>query len=200
MPLPHYTQQQVVQSLGLIPHPEGGYFRETYRSGATPMVSRGQTDPEGTLIPAQSKLQERNTMTSIMYLLGQDCPTQALACNHSPHVHYWHMGAPVANHLLHQDGTYERIVLGPDLLQGHQPQVIVAGGVYKGAQFVEGSGADYALLGEGVAPGFDSRDFAFVSEAELRRRAAGDETSVQALLPFVKPDLKTAATFDSYYD
>lgn len=48
------SREDVIKLLGLIPHPDHGYFRETYRSGATPMASRGQTDPAGDLIPIHS--------------------------------------------------------------------------------------------------------------------------------------------------
>ena len=195
-----YTQQQVVDALCLVPHPEGGFFRETYRSGAEPMASRGLTDAAGTTIPTDRTPPERNTMTSIYYLVSGDSPTQSLVCNLSPHVHYWHAGASIAYHLLRPDGTYERKVLGPNVLEGEVPQLIVAGRVYKGARIVEHGDCEYTLLGEGVAPGFDYRDFAFVSEEEMRTRANGDDAAVQALLPLIKSDLKSDTTFDSYYD
>jgi predicted cupin superfamily sugar epimerase len=48
------SKDELIRLLGLIEHPDHGYFRETYRSGATPMVSRGQTDLSGDVYPASS--------------------------------------------------------------------------------------------------------------------------------------------------
>ena len=41
------TKDDFIDMLGLIPHPEGGFFVETYRSGSAPMTSKGLTDPAG---------------------------------------------------------------------------------------------------------------------------------------------------------
>jgi predicted cupin superfamily sugar epimerase len=64
----------LVAKLGLIPHPEGGFFRETYRSGSEPMKSMGGTDTSGTLMDTDRVPKERNLMTSIYWLLNQDSP------------------------------------------------------------------------------------------------------------------------------
>ena len=141
----------LIHHLGLIPHPEGGYFAETYRSGATPMASKGATDATGALMATDRSPPERNVQTSIYYMLDSASPQQWLACNHSPHVHYWHAGGPITYHLIHPDGWHETQVLGPDVTEGQVMQLAVAGGVYKAAQLQ--SGADYGLLGEAVAPG-----------------------------------------------
>jgi len=67
--------QQLVDQLGLIPHPEGGFFREVYRSGAQPMASKGETDPAGaTFATADRTPPERNVMTSIYWLLNRESP------------------------------------------------------------------------------------------------------------------------------
>jgi hypothetical protein len=71
---PEYPQQ-LVDKLGLIPHPEGGFFREVYRSGAEPMASKGETDPAGATLAATGRTPpERNVMTSIYWLLNRESP------------------------------------------------------------------------------------------------------------------------------
>jgi Cupin superfamily (DUF985) len=83
------TAAELVELLGLIPHPEGGYFLETFRSGSVPMTSRGQTDlavsnadclvtttGRNEARPDQSPL--RNALTSIYWLPTVDSPIQPL--------------------------------------------------------------------------------------------------------------------------
>jgi hypothetical protein len=64
----------LVDKLNLIPHPEGGFFREVYRSGSTPMASKGATDETGTVMTTGRDPPPRNVMTSIYWLLNQDSP------------------------------------------------------------------------------------------------------------------------------
>ncbi|KAJ1641450.1 RmlC-like cupin domain-containing protein [Pavlovales sp. CCMP2436] len=105
----------LAKELGLIPHPEGGYFLETYRAGAAPMASRGQTDG-GT----------RNSLTSIYYLLTPESPRQWWANNMSDHVHYFHGGGDLVYRVIEKDGSLHTHTLGPAC-----PQLVVRGGSYK---------------------------------------------------------------------
>lgn len=192
-------QDAVIAALHLVPHPEGGFFRETYRSGAEPMASRGRTDPAGALVATDRTPPERNEMTSIYYMLVRECPKQALACNLSAHMHYWHHGAALCYRLVHSGGCVETVVLGPDVAAGQVPQLFVPGGVFKCAELE--SGAEYGLLGESVAPGFDFRDFEFVTADMLRERLGSAEVA-RELLPFIK-GIETEDIdryFDSFYD
>ena len=130
-------------------------------------------------------------MTSIYYMLTRESDHQWWALNESDHVHYHHAGGAVTYHLARADGTYERKTLGPDVERGQTPQLVVKGGTYKAA--VLERGAEFAIIGEGVSPGFDFRDFKFVSASELaRRNACYDDTS-----SLVKPQPED--TFDHYY-
>ena len=168
----------VVRQLALIPHPEGGFFREVYRSGAEPMASRGKTDESGAM--SLTPVGERNLMTSIYYLLTRENPRQWLALNRSDHVHYFHEGGDVLYRVLDPaTGVLTSHVLGPA-----SPQLVVRGGCLKCAELLEG---DYALLGEAVAPGFDFRDFQFAQSPhpELAR--------------FVKPSVPWGG-FDAFYE
>ena len=196
-------KEAYIDRLGLIPHPEGGFFVETYRTGCAPMSSRGKTafdagadaDASGTTTSRRADAADdgaRNHMTSIYYMLTRESDHQWWALNESDHVHYHHAGGPVTYHLASADGTYERKTLGPDVERGQTPQLVVRGGTYKAA--VLERGAEFAIIGEGVSPGFDFRDFKFVSASELARRNAAcyDDTS-----SLVKPQPED--TFDHYY-
>jgi predicted cupin superfamily sugar epimerase len=194
----------LIAKLGMVPHPEGGFFVETYRTGTTPMRTRGKTstveetrDAADALAPTSRRASDdddgaRNCMTSIYYMLTRESAFQYWACNESDHVHYHHAGASVTYHLTRPDGTYERKVLGQRVERGEVLQLVVRGGTFKAA--VLESGGEFALIGEGVAPGFDFRDFAFVTDAQLASRnpAAYDETR-----QWIKPVPED--TFDHYY-
>ena len=151
----HIDKRSVVERLDLIPHPEGGFFRETHRSGSIPMDSRGKTDTKGDLV--KTAVGNRNTMTSIYYLIED---YQGLVCNKSDHVHYHHSGCTVLYHIVNPTtGEYWVERLGTNILKGDKPQVIVPGNYFKAATLEKTREFDFALLGEGVGPGFDFRDF-----------------------------------------
>jgi len=197
------AKDALIARLGLIPHPEGGFFVETYRTGCAPMSSMGKTATSagagaeatcGTSRRTESGDDgRRNHMTSIYYMLTKESDHQWWALNESDHVHYHHAGGAVTYHLAREDGTYERRVLGRDVESGQTPQLVVRGGTFKAA--VLEPGAEYAIIGEAVSPGFDFRDFRFVRSGELavRNAACFDETS-----HLVKPAPED--TFDHYYN
>jgi predicted cupin superfamily sugar epimerase len=199
------SEKEYVDLLGLIPHPEGGFFVETFRSGATPMESRGKTAESGDLMRAVQPKGigghdagkprvggERNVLTSIVYCLTTESPRQWWANNMSDHIHYWHGGGSLAYHVVHPDGRYEKIVLGPRADRGERVQVVVRGGSFKCAMLEEGS---FVMLGEAVAPGFDFRDFAFVTAPELKKIMPDRYGEFRSWLK-EKPE----SEFDEYYD
>eukprot|EP00326_Haptolina_ericina_P024605 CAMPEP_0181181972 /NCGR_PEP_ID=MMETSP1096-20121128/7631_1 /TAXON_ID=156174 ORGANISM="Chrysochromulina ericina, Strain CCMP281" /NCGR_SAMPLE_ID=MMETSP1096 /ASSEMBLY_ACC=CAM_ASM_000453 /LENGTH=122 /DNA_ID=CAMNT_0023270529 /DNA_START=56 /DNA_END=424 /DNA_ORIENTATION=+ len=115
----------------------------------------------------------------------------------SDHIHYWHAGSSLTYHIVHPDGSYERQVLGPNAVLGETMQLVVRGGSFKCAHLEAG---DFVLLGEGVAPGFDFRDFNFVTAPELKALAvsAGVPARYDHLKSFIK-DLPESE-FDDFYD
>jgi predicted cupin superfamily sugar epimerase len=71
----------------------------------------------------------------------------------------WHFyaGDPIRMLLLHPDGTHAAPLLGPDVLAGHLPQIVVPAGTWMGAAL--DPGGTYALFGNTMAPGFTSEMF-----------------------------------------
>jgi predicted cupin superfamily sugar epimerase len=104
------NKQEIVERLGLIEHFEGGYFRETFRADGERFAT-----PRGA----------RSTMTSIYYMLADDSPVDAFHTKHSDGIQFYQMGAPLTYHLIHSDGRYEKVVLGPNLAAGEQLQLAV---------------------------------------------------------------------------
>jgi len=104
------TVDTIVKKLGLIPHPEGGFFRETHRAGGTPMTARGETDfnvPNDDLVATNRTDRRpdsdgrRNALTSIFWMPTRASPTLLLAINLSDHVHYYHSGDLVSRGQTH---------------------------------------------------------------------------------------------------
>lgn len=187
------AMEELVQQLRLIEHPEGGYFREVYRSGAEPMASEGSTDKRGEVSPAFDERLIRNRLTSIYWMPTAASPIGWLCCNRAAHVHYYHAGASLTYHLLSPEGELSRQVLGPNLADGEVLQLVVPGGFWKAAQLESG---EYCLLGEAVAPGFDFADFQFINGDQLSQKSAL-QAELSALQRFIKPDRRR--DFRRYY-
>jgi predicted cupin superfamily sugar epimerase len=127
------SAQEVARLLDLAPHPEGGYYRETFR------------DPQGAGGRAAS--------TAIYYLL----PAGQVSAWHrvgAAEVWHWHAGAPLELSL-YDDGGRRVVRLGADLAAGERPQGIVPAGVWQSAKSL----GDWSLMGCTVAPGFEFSRF-----------------------------------------
>lgn len=160
---------EIIRFLRLTPHPkEGGFFRETYRS--SDVLARASLPDR---YPA-----DRNTSTAIYYLLTP--PTMsALHLLETDEIFHWYLGGPVRMLQLSPDGTGREVVLGPDLLGGQSPQVVVPRGTWQGS-FLE-SGHAFALLGCTVAPGFDYADYRHGSRDSLIAQYPGFEAQIRRL-------------------
>ena len=150
-------EEELITSLKLVPHPEGGYFKETFRSGATPMQSQGATDLKGECMDTERSGIQRNILTSIYWMLNQETPFGWWCKNASDHVHYFHEGTSLIYHVIDIDGEYSKHVLGNQYSEGEEPQLIVRGGCWKAVELMDKQA--FALIGEAVAPGFDFQDF-----------------------------------------
>ncbi|MEZ5264039.1 MAG: cupin domain-containing protein [Acidimicrobiales bacterium] len=102
----------------------------------------------------------------------------------------WHryLGDPAVLVLLHPDGSWEQVVLGPDLAAGQQVQVVVPAGTWMGCFVPPGGPSGYVLLGCSMAPGFTIEDYeGGERQALLARYPAAAELVVQP------PGRRTAA-------
>ena len=162
---------RLVERLGMIEHPEGGYFVETYRAGAAPMHSQGKTDESGACVEVSALAAfegvsgMRNTCTSIHWLMTS--PVMHWCYNRSDHVHIWNAGGAIRYHVLHPDGRYEQLLCGGEACGEQVLQAISPGGTFTAGELI----GDWCLVTESVAPGWDFRDFHFVAHAELAERA-----------------------------
>lgn len=134
--------------LGLQPHPEGGYYAETWRSGVTV--------PAGALPAGYGG--DRSAATAILFLL---LPGQRSAWHlvRSDELWFHHRGGPLALRLGGVDparpGAAQEHLLGPGIEAGQRPQLLVPGGVWQSAEPV----GEAVLVSCVVAPGFEFADF-----------------------------------------
>ena len=138
--------QYWIDKLDLEPHPEGGYYRQTYQS-------------EGII----SEL-DRHYATAIYFLLHDD---QFSAFHRIQSDELWHFytGGPLEVLVLHDSGELQKLQLGPNPENGEQFQAVVLAGKWFASRLVHPH--SYALVGCTVSPGFDFRDFEMADRQHL---------------------------------
>lgn len=128
------TAQEIIAHLGLMPHPEGGHFVETYRHAAE----------EGA----------RGDQTAIYYLLKAGERSHWHRVD-AVEIWHWYGGAPLKLGIS-EDGVTSRIEqLGNDLLAGERPQILIPAMAWQSAE----SSGDWTLVGCTVAPAFEFEGF-----------------------------------------
>lgn len=155
------TADELIALLRLEPHQiEGGYFRETYRSGER--IS-GESLPDRYAGP-------RSMSTAIYYLLAPGTFSEMHRVR-SDEIFHFYLGDPVEMLELFPDGSGRRTVLGRDIAGGECPQHVVPAGVWQGTRLIEGG--SFALMGTTVSPGFSYEDYTSGAREELIRAYPG---------------------------
>jgi predicted cupin superfamily sugar epimerase len=130
---PELHAAEVKAALGLAAHPEGGWYRETWRDA-----------------PADGG---RGAATSILFLLAAG-EHSAWHRVDAAEIWAWHAGAPLRLQIADDAGS-RAVVLGPDLAAGQQLQAVVPAGVWQAARPKGG----WSLVGCIVAPAFEFAGF-----------------------------------------
>jgi uncharacterized protein len=138
---------RLIEQLGLVAHPEGGYYREFFRSTVVVSTARGT----------------RSASTAIWFLL----PAGEFSAFHqvlgADEVWHYCAGDPLVLHMLDEQGA-RTVPLGPDLAAGEQPVSVVPAGVLQAAEPV---GSRFSLCACIVAPSFEFSDFVLPSRVAL---------------------------------
>lgn len=148
------TKEELIKKLELLPHPEGGYYKETYRSKELINEVHLPDSYQG----------NRNVSTCIYFLITSDNFSAFHRINQEEIWHFY-LGAPILLHTISEEGTYQKFTIGNDFNKGQTPQLIVPGGDWFAAEIVEKEG--FALVGCTVAPGFDFTDFELAKQSQL---------------------------------
>ena len=128
----------LIKKFGLRSHPEGGYFRESYR--------------------AQGVIKERgrNYSTAIYFLLPKGTKSRLHRIK-SDEVFHFYLGGPLNIVLINKKGRVEEIILGQNIRAGHLLQYVVPAGLWFGAYPAKGT--KFSFVSCTVAPSFDFADF-----------------------------------------
>jgi hypothetical protein len=143
-----------VQKLGLEPHPEGGYFRQTYRADL--VLLKESLPPEFTGARAVS--------TAIYFLL-EGKSFSAFHRLRSDELWHFYTGSTLTVHVIDKNGLHSRIQMGRDAEAGEVFQAVVKAGCWFAAQTRDEN--QFALVGCTVSPGFDFADFEIAKRDEL---------------------------------
>jgi len=128
------SARDIIALLDLKPHPEGGHYRQTWIADA----------PAG----------ERASGTAIYFLLAEGQVSHWHRVD-AAEIWHWYRGAPIELSVSEDGATVETLRLGPDLIAGERPQIIIAKGVWQSARSL---GA-WTLVGCTVSPGFQFSGF-----------------------------------------
>jgi uncharacterized protein len=148
------TARYWIERLQLEAHPEGGYFRQTYRSD---LVIAREALPAGFT-------GARSASTAIYFLLeGKNF--SAFHRLRSDEVWHFYVGSPLVVDVIAPSGARSAILLGNDLEAGQVPQAVVPAGCWFASHVADWK--SFAVVGCTVAPGFDFEDFEMGKQAEL---------------------------------
>ena len=129
------TAQDIIRLLDLKPHPEGGYFRETFRDAR--QIAGG-----------------RAVSTAILFLLARGQRSHWHRID-AVEVWHWYAGALLALDIAPEGKQTEHVMLGCDLAAGERPQAIVPAQAWQAATTL----GDWTLCGCTVAPAFEFSGF-----------------------------------------
>jgi len=169
MPSANSAPARLIRQFDLQPHPEGGFFRETYRSSETVVRSAQQG--------------ERSASTAIYYLLCDDAYS-AWHRIRSDEIWHFYAGCALDVHVLHADGSLETHRLGNAVENPAAVfQAMVPAGCWFAAERVDPEA--YALAGCTVAPGFEFSEFELADSASLLAAYAPHAALIRRLSPRV---------------
>ena len=143
-----------VERLGLEPHPEGGYFRQTYRSDVT--IAR-EALPAG--------FGGARAASTAIYFLLEGKNFSAFHRLRSDEIWHFYAGAPVSVHVIVPSGRYSSITLGNDLEAGQVLQAVVPARCWFASHVADWQ--SFGVVGCTVAPGFDFEDFEMGKRGKL---------------------------------
>ena len=149
-------KEELIEKLKLEKHPEGGYFKETYRSEIA--LSKSALPSEFT--------SSRNASTCIYFMLTSDEFSAFHKVNQDEAWHFY-LGETITLHMVSPEGKYSQVSIGNDFSQKETPQFVVPAQHWFAAEIkTEDS---FALVGCTVAPGFEFDDFKLAEPQELQQ-------------------------------
>jgi hypothetical protein len=160
--------RKIVERFQLDPHPEGGYFREVYRSGI--LLDRPNADT--------GRSARRSVSTQIYFLLAEHDFSAFHRVRGSDELWHLYAGGPLELHTIDTSQQYAKHVLTGDLASG-EPVAVVPAGCWQAARPAPATA--WAFCGCTVAPGFDFADFEMPARQELATAMPAHERIIHEL-------------------
>jgi len=143
------TSKELINDLGLFPHPEGGYYKETYRSEETTVNKNGDL---------------RNLCTSIYFLLEEKDKSHFHRIQ-SDELWFFHTGQSLEIYYISSAGEMRSVTLGHTLSLGEIPFFRIPANTWFACKIKQEKG--FSLVSCTVAPGFDFADFELATGEKL---------------------------------
>ena len=162
------TPQQLVSEYQLQPHPEGGYYLQTYCS------------PE--MIPVDAlpgRFTGNRYFSTAIYFLLEGNQFSSFHRIQSDELWHFYTGIGLHIYVLHTDGKGEVLKLGDDLANGYSFQQVVPAGCWFASKPISGNG--FSFVGCTVAPGFDFADFELAEKKVLLKEFPQHEEWINKL-------------------
>jgi hypothetical protein len=157
------TAETIIEKLNLTRHPEGGFYRETYRGEKSITLDNGKV---------------RNTGTAVYYLLKDTDKTHFHKVS-SDELWLFHQGEPLEIFMITNDGKLETKILGNRLALNEEPQLIITSNVWFAARLKNEKG--FALVSCIVSPGFDFDDYVLGNKNELIKAFPNIKSEIEKL-------------------
>lgn len=139
-----HTAEYYIEKYGLLPHPEGGFYKETYRSEAS--------------------IDGRAVATAIYFLLTSENVSNFHRIDADEMWHFY-AGDALTVHIIDEAGQYSTLSLGTNAEVGQVFQAVVPANVWFGSSVDKVGG--FALVGCTVSPGFEFDGFELAKRSEL---------------------------------
>jgi predicted cupin superfamily sugar epimerase len=141
--------KEIKNLLNLESHPEGGYYKETYRDDSTVILDNGDAKSAG---------------TAICYMLTGNDKSHFHRVK-SDEIWFFHQGEPLEIYIIDSEGELQVELLGNCLSEGERPQVRVKRNMWFAAKIKENKG--FSLVSCTVSPGFEFKDFELAKKQDL---------------------------------
>lgn len=158
---------EIIEELNLEPHPEGGFFRETYRS-------------ELSILPnTLEEYKETRNIATVIYFLLKSGQKSAFHRLKTDEFWYYHQGSPLAVYIIHPTGNLQEITLGNDFSSDQTPQLLLPAGTWFAAKCTEPQ--SFTLISCSVSPGFDFHDFELAKREKLAKEFPAHQEIIREL-------------------
>jgi uncharacterized protein len=143
-----------IDALNLQPHPEGGWFKETYRSEEVILQNH---------LPG--RFSGSRSFSTAIYFLLEGKSFSAFHRIRSDELWHFYYGSVISIYVIMPDGDSQIIKLGQDIQAGERMQAVVQAGCWFASEVTDAG--SFSLAGCTVAPGFDFADFKLANRGEL---------------------------------